>query len=199
MLDHSGYDGYGNEMDTAAAVVDQHGYDGDFTDRVVQLDHTGWRGTIRRPGHGPRGTRSASTEASQPQRIRRRRPDQRTDPSGLWEFDVVIGKVKSSAPQAWRRANKDGYSLIFKKADNLILGWHSWREWLDGGNLQVSASADLNNEDAANYLANELYDEWVKAGRPDVALEEYYQKHPQARPYTVRGDAGQDPERGSGL
>jgi RHS repeat-associated protein len=99
VLVHCSYDGYGNETDTAASVVDQHGYAGYFTDRLVVLDLAGVRWynpatgtwTTIDPIAFESGTANLSGYVSND-------PTNATDPSGLFDVNKAMDRLKSTNP-----------------------------------------------------------------------------------------------------
>jgi len=84
VLNHSGYDAWGNEADTNAGVTDQHGYASYFTDKLTRLDQTIGRwynpaaGTFIQPD--PSGFGGGDVNLG---RYVVNNPTNYTDPSGL--------------------------------------------------------------------------------------------------------------------
>ncbi len=85
VLNHSNYDGYGNETDTSATVADHHGYASYFSDGIIHLDLAGVR--VYSPATGewqeldPEGFAAGQANLSE---YVANDPTNATDPSGLY-------------------------------------------------------------------------------------------------------------------
>ncbi|HVS34951.1 MAG TPA: RHS repeat-associated core domain-containing protein, partial [Gemmataceae bacterium] len=92
-------------------------------------------------------------------------PTNGSDPTGLWDLDdSVMEPVKESHPTAWRWATQGGTRpVVFERMPSMFPGWNAWHKTLDDGSLQLTAWAGLSNEQAVQYLSDQLYDAWSEA------------------------------------
>jgi RHS repeat-associated protein len=108
---HSSYDGYGNETDTSASVVDQHGYAGYFTDRIVHLDHAGMRWYSPTTGTwtsiDPIGFAAGQSNLSE---YAANDPTNGTDPSGL---EMVDNRARIAAAYQQNMRNMNVYGAQY--------------------------------------------------------------------------------------